>query len=396
MRVQLMDRPINDELGMSRDDDRDLPAVGTAILAAALALPGVQAQAESAPEQGMVSVRYLDYEEWQPGLERISVRSPSVSIMAPVAGDWSVEGSFVSDDVSGASPRYHTAISGASRMSDHRKAADVKVTRYFPRNTITAGAAFSNEHDYRSLAVSLQGSISSEDNNTTWTAGIGSSRDEINPTNLTVAGEKKHTTDLLLGVTRVLTVRDIVQANLTVVRGRGYFSDPYKMLDNRPRERDQRTVLLRWNHHFDAIRGTSRASYRYYTDTFGIRAHTLGLDYVQQLNHGWTLTPSVRVYTQSAADFYYDAVYDTRFGAPFPAGYVIGSSQYTSPDQRLSAFGARTFGIKLEKQLTPELSIDIKLEGYRQRSGWRLFGSGSPGLAELSARSIQVGLTRKW
>ncbi|WP_141104251.1 DUF3570 domain-containing protein, partial [Noviherbaspirillum denitrificans] len=107
-----------------------------ALLAAALALPGVQAQAESAPDRGYVSMRYLDYKEWQPGLERISVHTPSVAFMAPVAGDWSVEGTIVADDVSGASPRYHTAVSGASRMSDLRKAADVKVTRYFNSHTV--------------------------------------------------------------------------------------------------------------------------------------------------------------------------------------------------------------------------------------------------------------------
>lgn len=368
----------------------------TAILTAALALPGVQGRAESAPEQGFVSVRYLDYRERQPGLERVSVRSPSVAIMAPLAGDWSIEGTLVSDDVSGASPRYHSAISGASRMNDHRKAADVKVTRYFPRHTITAGAAWSNEHDYRSLAASLQAGISSEDRNTTWTVGIGSSRDEINPTTLAVEGERKHTTDLLLGITQVVTMRDIVQANLTYVRGRGYFSDPYKLLDNRPRERDQRTVLLRWNHHVDSLQGTSRVSYRYYADTFGIRAHTFGVDYVQRFGQGWSITPSLRAHTQGAANFYFDASYDSRFGAPFPPGHVFGSLAYLSPDQRLSAFGARTLGLKLEKQLTPDLAVDIKLESYRQRSDWRLFGNGSPGTDPLSARSIQIGVTRRW
>ncbi|WP_234814703.1 DUF3570 domain-containing protein, partial [Noviherbaspirillum denitrificans] len=258
------------------------------------------------------------------------------------------------------------------------------------------GLAFSNEHDYRSLAVSLQASVSSDDRNTTWTFGAGAARDEINPTTLVVEGERKHTADLLLGVTQVLGMRDIVQANLTLARGRGYFSDPYKLVDNRPRERDQRTLLLRWNHHFDASRTTARASYRYYTDTFGIRAHTFGLDVVQRFAQGWTLTPSVRIHSQGAADFYFNPVYDTRFGAPFPAGYTFLSGAFISPDQRLSAFGARTLGLKLEKQFSPDVTVDVKLEGYRQRGAWRLFGSGSPGLDPLTARSIQVGITKRW
>ena len=47
-----------------------------AIVAAALALPGVAgtAHAENAPERGQVSVKYLEYKDSQPGLERIKVK----------------------------------------------------------------------------------------------------------------------------------------------------------------------------------------------------------------------------------------------------------------------------------------------------------------------------------
>ena len=72
--------------------------------------------ADEPPQNGSISLRYLDYADRQPGLDRIHAHSPSVSVTAPVASDWSVEGTLTADDVSGASPRYHTAISGASHM----------------------------------------------------------------------------------------------------------------------------------------------------------------------------------------------------------------------------------------------------------------------------------------
>jgi hypothetical protein len=52
-----------------------------ALIAAALALPGIvptHAQAQAAPEQGIVALRYYDYRDWQPGADRMSVRSPSL------------------------------------------------------------------------------------------------------------------------------------------------------------------------------------------------------------------------------------------------------------------------------------------------------------------------------
>jgi hypothetical protein len=370
------------------------PSVAASILAAALLLPGVQAHAEAPPTNGVISLGYLDYRDSQSGLDRIKVHAPSISVMAPVAGVWTVGGTLVSDDVSGASPRYHTAISGASHMNDDRTAGDFSATRYFDRGTVTVGAAYSTEHDYISRALSLQGSLESESHNTTWTAGIGHSNDSINPVNNIVSNEKKRTTNFLLGVTQVLTANDVGQLTLTHDEGEGYFSDPYKALDNRPRSRSESTLQARWNHHIASTGGTSRLSYRYYRDSYGVRGHTLAEEYVQPLSQGWTVTPEVRLYTQSAASFYFDPVYDTQFGAPFPPGY--NGTGFSSADQRLSGFGAVTLGLKVSKQIDKLWSVDVKASAYQQRGSWRLFHDGSPGLDALRAQTFQIAINRQW
>jgi hypothetical protein len=366
-----------------------------AILLAAAALPGIST-AETPPEQTTLSIKYLDYKERQHNLDRIHVRSPSFDLTVPLSGEWSLRAGLVYDAISGATPRYHTAVSGASRFKEQRKAGDIAVTRYFHRSTVTLAAGRSTERDYDSNFASVRGTLSSEDNNTTWQFGAGVSNDTINPVNALVVDERKHTTDLMAGITQVLTQRDVVQAVLTHVRGRGYFTMPYKFVDNRPREKDQHTLLLRWNHHLDDHAASLRLSYRYFHDSYGMTAHTLGAELVKELPGGWTLVPSLRLHTQSAADFYFDPVYDKRFGPPFPPGYVFGSPAYLTADQRLSAFGAATFGIKVEKALSANTSIDIKFEDYKQRASWRQFGTGSPGLANLGARSIVVGVTHRW
>jgi hypothetical protein len=374
------------------------PALAASLLAAALLLPGVQAQAENAPENASISLRYLDYADRQPGLDRIRAHSPSVSVTAPVASDWAIEGTLTTDAVSGASPRYHTAISGASHMDDNRKAADVGATRYFRRGSFGVGAAFSGEHDYVSRTLSVNGTLSSEDNNTTWAFGLAGSRDSINPINEVVKGERKRTVSVLAGVTRVLSPNDIGQLTLTHSNGSGYFNDPYKSFDERPRSRRANTVLLRWNHYVDGTGGTGRLSYRWYGDSYRIRAHTLSGGYVQPFGDGWTVVPELRLYTQSAARFYFDPVYDAVLGEPFPPGYGAAGSagRLSSADQRLSGFGAVTLGLKLARSLGKWWTVDVKVEAYEQRGGWRLFHRGSPGLAPLYARTLQAGLTRQW
>lgn len=376
--------------------EQDKPAAASglgAVLAAALALPGVAAHAESAPEQGQVALKVLHYQDEQPGLKRVKVSAPSLYVLAPLSARWSLEGSLVSDSVSGASPRYHTAISGASRMSDERTAGDLKVTRYTDRASYGVGVAASSEHDYRSKALSLDASFASDDNNRTWNVGVGHASDRIGSTNDASLHERKRTTELMVGVTQAWTANDLLQANLTFNRGRGFFSDPYKEPDIRPRQRDQQIALLRWNHHFAGWGSTLRSSYRYYQDSYKIRAHTLGGEWVQPVGERITLTPSLRLYSQSAASFYYDPVYDLAVGAPYPPGYFTNPPAYISPDQRLSAFGAVTLGVKLGVKLSKTWSADLKAERYQQRSDWRVGGTGSPGLDPFKATMVQLGVS---
>ena len=58
-----------------------------ALIAAALALPGIlpsQAHAQTAPDEGVVALRYLDYRDWQPGARRMTVRNPSLYALVPI------------------------------------------------------------------------------------------------------------------------------------------------------------------------------------------------------------------------------------------------------------------------------------------------------------------------
>ena len=367
---------------------------------AALALPGVMAPpalAQSMPESAFVAVKVQAYNDWQPGLDRIKVVAPSIYVLAPFAGTWSIESTLVHDSISGASPRWHTNISGASRMEDKRTAVDVKVTRYFDRWSVGLRGSNSTENDYRSNAVALEARLSSADNNTTWVAGMGVTRDTINPVNELVVNEKKDVTDVMLGVTQAWTKNDLVQANLSYVRGRGYFNDPYKLADIRPRSRDQTIALLRWNHFIDGdnatLAGTTvRSSYRFYSDTFGVRAHTAQVEWVKPINDRFSVIPSARYYTQSAANFYFDPVYDPEIGEPFP----VGNPKFFSPDTRLSAYGAITLGAKVEWRIDQRWTADVKYERYEQRSAWRLGGNGSPGITKFSAQFVQLGISRRF
>jgi hypothetical protein len=367
---------------------RDKPA--TALIAAALALPGVVpvAHAQTAPDQGVIGLRYFDYRDWQPGAERMTVRSPSLYLLKPLSDSLSVEGSVVYDAMSGASPLYHDTLSGASGLgiTDYRTAGDMKVTKYIDGNALAFGVAGSYERDYKSRAASFEWRRASADRNTTLAVGVAATRDSIDSANGVARNKHRETYDLLLGITQVLSSDALVESSVTWSDGRGYYSDPYKLLDTRPDQRRIFAWLTRYNRYLPHPDATLRVAYRYLDDSFGGRSHTVEASWVQTLPRGFTLMPMLRYYTQGAADFYHDP--------PFPEGSVQGEP-YTA-DTRLSAFGAITAGLRLAKSFPGGVTADVALSFYRQRAGWRAGGEGSPGLLEFSARWIEFGLEKSF
>lgn len=363
------------------------PGLGQGILLAALAIPGIHvAQADDPPERGTVSYRHLDYQDMQPGWDRIAVKANAMSVVLPVAGEWSIGGSYTRDIVSGASPYFHSEQLLSGEIDEKRIGRDVSVSRYFHRGTVTAGWVDSQESDYTSRGFSLTGSWSTESNNTTFTAGASTLHDRVDVAAIGATQESKDTDTLMVGVTHVLSPFDIVQLNLSRAEGKGFFSDPYKFRDNRPGHRQQDVVMLRWNHHFPSVDGTSRLSYRYYEDTFGVIAHTMDFEWVQQLPHGWTLTPEVRLYAQDDADFYVPPRFP---GVP----NFRPRSQIQSQDQRLSTFGAVTLGLRAEKRIGPDWVVDVEYQNYEQRSKWYPWGDGSGGIKPFRANFLQFGVS---
>ncbi len=388
------------------------PAKTGSVLAAALALPGIVPSAHAqvtVPNATLIQFKYLYYKDYQenngvtPGSsgDRMTVKSPALYMLAPISDSWVFEIGAVYDSMTGASPYYHTTLSGASGegVEDKRAAGDITVTKYFGRTAVSVRGAYSTEDDYKSIAGGVTLRHATSDQNTTFTVGFGYSSDEIFPQDGPVFTRTKNTLDGLVGITQVLSRNDTGQINLYYARQSGYLTDPYKAIfgvDQRPDSRDQLAVLIRWNHYFDGLKAALRTSYRYYHDDWEINAHTGTIEWAQELPHGFTLTPSVRYTTQSAAFFYYDPVYDAALGAPFPPGYAMNPNAFYTSDQRLSSFGGITPGLKLAKSFPGGWTIDGRAEYYEQRGDWRIGGDGSPGLQDFKAQLYQVGVSKKF
>jgi hypothetical protein len=361
-----------------------------ALLAAALALPGVHpdAVAQAPPERAQIDVRWLHCQDAQPGLKRIRVDSPFLGLRVPAGERGSFDGSIGRDPVSGASPRWHSAVSGASRMHDERTAGDLRVTRHWDRATLTFGGAASSENDCRSRALSLRGTWSSDDNNRTWSAGVGRADERIDPV-------QRHR-------------RERAPPHDRPAARRHAGADPGRRGAGDADARARRGLLL------GPLQGARPPAARARAD----RAAT-ALEPPPRLARldAATRLAALRRQLERAL-----AHADRRVGAADGAGpdadalaallhaergelllraglrpgarrAVPAGLQRRLLGDPLSAFGAGAIGLRVSKAIDRSSLLDFRLEHYERRGAWRIGGAGTEGLAPLRATIFQIGLT---
>jgi len=83
-------------------------------------------------------------------------------------------------------------------------------------------------------------------------------------------------------------------------------------------------------------------SYRYYSDTWGIVAHTLQLGIAQPVFHSWLLEAHARMYRQNRADFYSDLFLNAN------------AQNFLARDKELATFRSLTLGFGAAWEYHPQ------------------------------------------
>ena len=361
-----------------------------ALTSSALLLPAYQgARADAPPEFVELGVRYGKYQEDDieggntlsgAGSERYDIDIAQFHLLAPVADNWAVAVDVQWEDMSGASPWFvgesadgepKVIMSGAS-IEDTRTEVSVMTRYYYDRGNAGVNYVYSDEDDYESDSIALDGTFNSADGMTTYSAAISASDDDIEPTQGSVpTNTLKSTKDIRsawIGVTRIVSKRALLRFGLSYTYRDGFLTDPYKLNDSRPDERKEWAVGAGYRHFFVDSDAALHADYRYFDDDWGVASHTLDLAWYQNLGPRTRFIPFLRYYSQDQADFFANLV---DFGA-----------RYYSDDYRLSAFGALTLGLRFRHDIG-NWSVNLTGERYRTDEGWGVYsGQESPGLVD--------------
>ena len=247
-------------------------------------------------------------------------------------------------------------------VDDTRYGINVELAKRIENQTVAGQVSVSTESDFQSVGLALRDAIDFNQKNTTLLIGGALTHDQID-VYYRNATETKDSVDFLVGVSQVLDPKTLLTLNLTYGQVDGFLSDPYKVAEvngvlvpeNRPDQKDKQIAYLSLIHFFDQLNGSLDASYRYYQDSYGIRGGTAQLAWFQKIGDHFVLSPMVRLYNQSAADFY--------------AVRFAGAPENYSADYRLSELSATSWGLKLIWTPKPDLSIDVGFERYIMEGG---------------------------
>jgi len=241
----------------------------------------------------------------------------------------SLSGSYYVDAVSNASI---DVVTTASKFKETRNEFGVGLD-YVERETlIHVGGSRSKEPDYLSDTVSVDLTQDVFGGMTTVAFGFSRGADKVGEKGTTGWIDSARHWQYRLGATQILTPRWTASANLEAVDDDGYLGSPYRLAqvfgsfihEKVPRTRESKALKLSTTGDItpeDApLRSSVRAEYRYFWDTWGVRAHTLELGYNRYLAPGWLAETFVRYYRQEHAVFYSD-------NAPAETLYVTRNRQ---------------------------------------------------------------------
>lgn len=365
-----------------------------------------QAGAEAIENEWVFDSSFASYKE---GDDRVSVEKFVANVGGNISETDNVDMQVVFDTMTGATPTGAvetsnvvsvTGTSGAGGFTaggqatalapfdDTRLAVDFGWESEHSRTfRSTFGAAVSVESDYTSMGASFDLAKDTEDKLMTFATGLSFSHDTISqtggqtPAPLSNVNEQsmldegeRNSFELMFGLTNVLGRRTVWQNNVWFGYSDGYHTDPYKVVsvaneddveferlyESRPGDR-QRNVYYSKLVHRVAEAQTMHLSYRYYSDDWEVKSHTIDLKYRFDLTGGQYIEPQLRGYSQTGAEFFTRAIAVDEFqDGNLP--------EFATADNRLDDSTGATVGLKFGKPVGENGEARVRISGIAWRA----------------------------
>lgn len=313
-----------------------------------------QAAAAAVLDDDRIDVLYQTYDGG--GTE---VQAPAVVVRKKLAESFSLSGSYLVDMVSGASIDVEV---GASAYEEERTEYAVGMQYLKEKATLSVNYSNSSENDYQADTYNIGITQDFFGDLSTISFGLGFGQDEIGQTGAPSFSEQAKSYQLDLGWTQIITRSFIANISFNKSINEGYLQNPYRFIryidpanptgwlsdkEQYPETRSSDAWSIR-GRYFLPGRHVIYASYRMYQDTWGIQGRNAQLGYTFVIAERWTFDAALRIYRQTAADFYRD-IFD------YPQQF-----NHMARDKELSRFSNRMFSTSAAYELPIPINRFIK------------------------------------
>jgi hypothetical protein len=295
----------------------------------------------------------------------VRATGPAVLVRKSLADRVSLSAQYYVDAVSNASI---DVVTTASAFKEKRVATDFGADWLVGGTTLSLAYNRSEEPDYIAEGVGLDVATEVYGGMTTVSLGFTRARDLVGQKLVPGWIDRALHWQYRAGVTQILSPRWLVSLNAEAVSDEGFLGSPYRAArvfgaavpERNPRTRSSRAVKLRSITDTSAIvpRSSFRAEYRYYWDTWDVKAHTTEIGVAQHLAPRFIVEALVRRYSQTKALFYSD---DAQVETVF-----------VSRNRQLSTFTTTAVGAKLTATWPGRSAgTELRLTGSLERKQFR-------------------------
>lgn len=331
------------------------------------------------------------------GTEALTYHAPEIVVHLPVDSLGIITAKAGVDVYSSASQDNIDFVVSSASARDARTHLWVGYSNEKPKSEISYAVNVSGsiESDYTSLGVGVNAAKGWKNGNSILQVGLqfyaddcrwGRLNDDVKELRLVYPSElrykewyntyKRYTTTLSLGFNQLINKRLKIGLYVDGVWQDGLLATPFHRVyfangslgvEQLPYNRYKLPMAIRANY-FAKKRLLLRSYYRYYTDSWGINAHTVEIESAYKIKTFLSVMPFYRFYSQTGAFWFGE--YET---------HLVGDVYFTS-DFDLSAFTAHQFGVGINYKpvkgiFTPKSAkygwqgLQLRFGTYRRSTG---------------------------
>ena len=332
----------------------------------------------------------------------LTVDGPALLVRKTFAGDYAVTAGYQLDMISNASV---DVVTTASPYSEDRHQFDLGFEYFSGKLSYGLGFSHSMEDDYESSTARFSVSQDMFGDLTRLSLGFALGWDDVSRNGVPSFSAEVDRRVYSLEISQILSPRLVAGLAWDLVTEEGFLSNPYRRVryldrdaprgyslqpEVAPATRTGSALALRARYQFP-YRFAVHGEYRFYSDDWDIRSHTLELGYTHGISQNLLLGAHYRYHTQDGADFYADL---------FPRRDF---QEFMTRDRSLSSMTTQTIGIGLSYELSTgwlrfldrssvNLSYDVILYDYDEYRDLRFTEApvGREPLYSFDANVIQV------